>query len=165
MRNFFDSALWLTLQAMYQLRLRLLIVKGSNYLVLTFSQYQNLKVKHHSELSHEVRELVVLHRLEFVPCFQYLPNHLWYTKLQVLKAPATELSLTPAWLVVFEIELCKLRWVKVHSELSRPTYMSPVEVFATWIKILIGLIIWLFPSEALEHLIFTGQRSNCSCKF
>ena len=46
--------------------------------------------------------------------------------------------------------------------------MSPVEVFATRIKIFdrqrVCLITWSYPSEALDRLIFNvSKRSNCSC--
>ena len=44
--------------------------------------------------------------------------------------------------------------------------MLPVEVFATTINFFdwqkVWLIAWLFPSEALDCLIFKGQRSNWS---
>ena len=44
-------------------------------------------------------------------------------------------------------------------------YMLPVEVFVTTIKffwLAESLIAWLSPSEALNCLIFKGQRTNCS---
>ena len=50
----------------------------------TLYSSQNGERWHCSELAHAV----VPHGLEFMPCFQIISNHLWYTALQAQKALA-----------------------------------------------------------------------------